>query len=432
MKGRSYMQEEIIAAIDFGSRKISASIGKVSDENDNMDIFAVESCTSSGIKKGMIEDADKARECVLSLLSKLERKTDKKVSDVSIGISSRKVRITEISLKTEINDTIAKGDIRKLYKKALSYKKSISQNEKVIDAIINFYIVDGKVVDKNVLNWKGNALEINFTLVIIDKDVIDKYYKVFENTKFNIKFVKLNIFSAKQIFLNRKNSIGETVLIDIGAEVCDIAVFNNGIAEFVSSVPAGGSNISKDLSIGTKLAYTECDNFKKIYSGNYITLFNDDSVDQNINVGTVSISKDMFYNVTNARIEDILNYVNNELKKSSHYDNICSIILFGNGLSYFEKVGEFSKSILKKNVKIITNKELGLRSSENITSMAVLKDTEDLINVIGIYKKAPVKNGTINDIKPIDAEALNQDNEKNEYEEDTILTKVKNFFRKII
>ncbi|WP_244833250.1 cell division FtsA domain-containing protein [Clostridium sp. BJN0001] len=424
------MQEEIIAAIDFGSRKISASIGKVSDENDDMDIFAVESCTSLGMKKGIIDDEAKVRESVLSLLLELEKRTNKKVSDVSIGISSRKVRITEINLKTEINESIKKSDIRKLYKKALSYKKSVSENERVIDAIINFYIVDGKVFDKNVLNWKANSLEINFTLAIIDKDVIDKYYNIFENTKFNIKFIKLNIFSAKQIFLNKKNSIGEIVLIDIGAEVSDLAVFNNGIVEFVSSVPAGGSNISKDLSVATNLSYTECDNFKKIYSGNYITLFNDNSVNENINVGTVSISKEIFYKVTNARIEDILNYVNNQLKKTSHYDNICSIILFGNGLSYFEKVGEFSKSILKKNVKVITNKELGLRSSENITSMAVLKDTEELINVIGILKKVSIDNEALNNIKPIDAETLNQDNEKNE--EDTILTKVKNFFRKII
>ena len=73
----------------------------------------------------------------------------------------------------------------------------------------------------------------------------------------------------------------------------------------MSSIPVGGNNISNDLAICGEFSFLEADNIKKIYSSNYKTLYKDNSVPNEIEVGTVKVSKELFYEVTNARIEEI-------------------------------------------------------------------------------------------------------------------------------
>jgi cell division protein FtsA len=176
----------------------------------------------------------------------LEEKTKKDIKGISIGISSNNIRITEIT--TAINlpeEKVTSNDIRKALKNGQK-SITISEEECVVDVLINFYILDGKVIHKDIINWKGRKLEISLTLVIGQTNEIQKYYELFKDTKYDIEFIKLNVLAGKQIFLNEKNSMGNVALVDIGAGITDIALFNNGIPKNINAIPLGGNNITND------------------------------------------------------------------------------------------------------------------------------------------------------------------------------------------
>ena len=257
------------------------------------------------------------------------------------------------------------------------------------------------------------------------KKEIDKYYELFNETKYKIEFIKLNILAGKQIFLNEKNSIGDIALIDVGAADIDIAIFNNGIPKNIASIPLGGNNISNDLAICGDISFSEAENLKKIYSSNYKSIYEDDSINDEIKVGTTKVSKELFYKVTNARIEEILNHINMELKKTGHYDRICSIILYGDGLSYFEDINEIVGNIFEVKAKIINKSDLGIKNSENITSLAIAKEVYDRLNLLGDNSKI-LTSDSIEKKKVIETENVDNDESKNH-----ILKKFKDFFEKI-
>jgi cell division protein FtsA len=417
------MQQEIITSIDFGSKKLSATVA-VGDK-DELEILGVKSCKSVGIEKGLVVDIEKCKEAVISLLGELEEKTKKKVSGIAIGISSNKVRITETTVEIDLNEEKVTGeDIRKALKMG---KKSvpISSDETIVDVLINFYILDGNVVHKDVLNWKGRKLEINLTLIVAEVAEIQKYHELFKETEYYVEFVKLNILAGKQVFINEKNSIGNIALVDVGAGIVDIALFNNGIPKNISNIPIGGNNITKDLAICGQFSFLEADNIKKIYSSNYKALYLDNSLSDEIEVGTIKVSKELFYEVVNARIEEILNHVNIKLKNTGHYDRICSIILYGDGVSYFEDINEVGKKIFKIKTKFIRKEELGIKNSENITSLAIAKEVYDRLNLLGDKIKAPTNKS--NEKKKISEKKYLHNNES----ENHILKKVKAFFKEI-
>ncbi len=235
------MQEEIIASVDFGSKKLSASLAVKKDEED-MQILGVKYCKSKGIEKGIIKDVDKCREGLKTLLKDLEDKTGRNIKNISAGISTRNIRITEVTVSISlIEGIVRKEDIKEALKKARN-ATSISDNEILIDTLINFYILDGKVLHRDILNWRGNKLDVNLTLIIGLKDEIIKYYEVFKGTSYKLSNIKLNVLCGKQIFLT-EDEVGDKVLVDIGAGNIDMAIFSNGIPKYIGSIPLGGSNI---------------------------------------------------------------------------------------------------------------------------------------------------------------------------------------------
>ncbi|WP_294392236.1 cell division FtsA domain-containing protein [uncultured Clostridium sp.] len=420
------MLQEIITAIDLGSKKLSATIA-VKDENDELEILYTKSSKSSGIEKGIITDIVKCREALEKLLKELEEKTKRDIKNITVGISSRELRITETTVKIDLKDG-------KVTKESLSYglnkaknNFALSSEETIIDEIINFYIINNQVVYKDILNWKADSLEMNLTLIIGNKKEINKYYELFKDTKYVLSDIKSNIVTGKQIFLNEKKYDGETVLVDIGAGEIDLAVFDNAsILKCMSSIPVGGNNISNDMAICGEFSFLEADNIKKIYSSNYKTLYKDNSIPDEIEVGTVKVSKELFYEVTNARIEEILNHIHIELKKTGHYDRICSIILYGDALSYFEDISEIVRKIFKIKIKIVKDVDLGIKNSENITSLALVKEVYDRLILLGDNKIMPNNKQEEKPIVDEDTEILH-----NNEDESHILNKLKSFFNKI-
>lgn len=420
------MLQEIITAIDLGSKKLSATIA-VKDENDELEILYTKSSKSSGIEKGIITDIVKCKEALEKLLKELEEKTKRDIKNITVGISSRELRITETRVKIDLKDG-------KVTKESLSYglnkaknNFALSSEETIIDEIINFYIINNQVVYKDILNWKSDSLEMNLTLIIGNKKEINKYYELFKDTKYVLSDIKSNIVTGKQIFLNEKKYDGETVLVDIGAGEIDLAVFDNAsILKCMSSIPVGGNNISNDMAICGEFSFLEADNIKKIYSSNYKTLYKDNSIPDEIEVGTVKVSKELFYEVTNARIEEILNHIHIELKKTGHYDRICSIILYGDALSYFEDISEIVRKIFKIKIKIVKDVDLGIKNSENITSLALVKEVYDRLILLGDNKIMPNNKQEEKPIVDEDTEILH-----NNEDESHILNKLKSFFNKI-
>lgn len=420
------MLQEIITAIDIGSNKLSATIATKNNSNE-LEILLTKSCKSAGIEKGTIADINKCREAIEKLLKELEEVTKRNIKSLTVGISSRKIRIAKTTVKVELKDgEVTQESLMEGFDRA---KKNflLGEEDIIIDEIINFYIINNQVIYKNILNWKAESFEMNLTLVIGDRSEIEKYNDIFENTKYKIDNIKSNIITGKQIFLSENKYSGDYALIDVGAGEIDIAVFDNNVSmRNMASIPLGGNNISNDLAICGEISFLEADNMKRMYSSNYKTLYKDKSTSKQIKSGTLEVSKELFFEVINARIEEILNHIHMELKKSGHYDRICSIILYGDALSYFEDIAEFASNIFKKNVKIVKGIDLGIKNSENITSLALVKEVYDRLILLGDNKMIPNN-------KRLEEENVNEDTEilHNNEGENHILNKLKSFFNKI-
>ena len=370
----------LVAAVDFGSEKLSVSLGK--EEDSNFNIIDSLSGTSRGIEKGFIKDKVKCIEDLKMVMKDLSGVAKNETIDVYAGISARGLRSVEIL--TSVNSKyglIRSEDIKRAIERG---KRNVvlDKEEDIVDIVINNYILDGKVVCENPIGSAGSTLSLNITVIVGPMDELCLFKEVVTEAGYRFAGFLVNIIAGKQVFVQGKSAVGIRALVDIGGGTSDLAVYEDGTLKYIYSIPVGGNNITKDLSICGEFSISEAEEFKKAYSNKYFTLNNDIMRDDEIDFNSIKVSKTLFYEVTSARIEEILRYVNLDLKNTSFFDGICSIIIYGDGISYYEYIDDMIRDSIEKRTKIITKEKLGIEDSENITSLALVKEVYDRFKLI--------------------------------------------------
>lgn len=375
------MEGLTLAAIDFGSKKISISLGQGND--DDIEIMGSYFANSKGINKGIITDEEKCCQSLMRLVQEVEHSSVlNKLESVYVGISSRNIRLSEVTSSVNLREgKVRRADIKRAIEKG---KRTVILNdgEEIVDTVINFFNIDENIVNENIIGWRANILSVNFTILIGESEELEKYKRIITNCGLTIDGFVPNVLSGRKVFLNEKTALGMKALIDIGAGTSDIALFNNGVLKYISSVPLGGDNITKDLSICGKFTLSEAENIKNIYSSTYERLPKEEI---EVNVGSAVVSTNLFYEVTKARIEEIVEYVNLELKKTSFFEGICSIIIYGDGISSYENVFSLIEKQIDKKVKVIDSHCLGMENFSNISSLSIIKDMYDRLKLLYDY-----------------------------------------------
>lgn len=110
------MNELTLTAIDFGSKKISISLGR--ENNDDIEILGSYFKSSDGINKGTIIDEEKCCQSLMGLIEEVEQKTLKKLRNVYVGISSRNIRLSEVTSSVNLREGKVRGaDLKRAIEK---------------------------------------------------------------------------------------------------------------------------------------------------------------------------------------------------------------------------------------------------------------------------------------------------------------------------
>ena len=373
------MHDEKIVAVDFGSKKLSASMA--SKVKEDIEIYGSSFIQSKGIEKGFVTNEDKCMESVKKLLKNLEKSTKEYIKEVYVGITSRGIRTAEVLAEINIEDgKISSEEIQRVIKKGKN-AVNLGDTEEIVDSIINFFVVDERVVTENVVGWIAHNLKVNITFCIGKKAEIEKFKRVIINSGYIFKGFIVNIFAGKNIFLQGRNATDVHVLVDIGGGTSDYAIFKESILKKIGCIPIGGNNITKDLSICAEIPIGEAEKVKIICSSEYEKFDEESSLEEFMDIGPSKISKKLLYEVIKARLEEILKIVNDEIKNSSYYQGVCSIIIYGDGIVYYKNIGSLVKNEFDKKTILVNNEYLGIKDSLNITSLALVKEVADRLNM---------------------------------------------------
>jgi cell division protein FtsA len=109
-------QDQFIAAVDIGTTKIVAIVGKI-NENEKLEILGMSKTVSKGVKRGVVLNIEETVNAIQTTVEEVQKKTGLLLYDVFVGIAGqhiKSIRNRGYINRVSFDDEITHDDIQKL------------------------------------------------------------------------------------------------------------------------------------------------------------------------------------------------------------------------------------------------------------------------------------------------------------------------------
>ncbi len=319
---------DFIAAIELGSSKITGIAGKKNSDGSIQVLAYAKEDSSSFIRKGVIYNLDKTAQGLTSLINTLEGELNASIAKVYVGIGGQ-------SLRT----------VKNVVSRDLKEETIISQElvDAVCDENLAIPLIDLNILDVAPQEYKvGNNLQADPVgvatnhiegrfLNIIARSAIKKNLEhCFEQSKIEIADTFISPIVTANVVLTEGERRSGCALVDFGADTTTISIYKNNILRFLTVIPLGGNLITRDI---TSLQLEEEDaETLKIQYGN--ALYEAEEEEKTI-IQTEDESRTIelqeLNNIIEARTEEIIANVWNQIQLSGYDDKLLSGIVMTGG-----------------------------------------------------------------------------------------------------
>ncbi|HRU50490.1 MAG TPA: cell division FtsA domain-containing protein, partial [Candidatus Absconditabacterales bacterium] len=223
--------------------------------------------------------------------------------------------------KRIMDPEIGDGDVEHLSKVIADVANK--NNMETIKITPVYRIIDEDKKEKDPIGLKGKRLELAADAFMIPKNLYNGVMEAFEKVGLSVSDVIPNILSASEIALDYDRKDLGVVLIDIGKNHTSYAIFEEGYPLGYGTIPIGGEDVTKDISIGMQIDIKEAEDIKKTH-GTAI-------VDKHVTEDT-PLDIHFLTEIISSRYEEIFNKINNHLVKIDRDGKLAGgIILIGGG-----------------------------------------------------------------------------------------------------
>jgi len=343
-------KNEIIAGIDVGSANIRTVIVQIFPEEELPRVIGVGVSDSVGIRKGMIVDLEETIKSVNESVEKAERSAGVSVKSAIVSIGGNHIvsqNSKGVIAVGRADGEVTEDDIERVINAAQAI--SIPPNKEIIHIIPRSYSLDDQKNIKDPLGMNGVRLEVDAMIIEGSTPVVKNLQKSIEQAGIEIgEFVLSPLAAAKATLSKRQKELG-VVLVDIGGGTTSMAVYEENDLLHTAILPIGGNHITNDLAIGLRTSIDVAEKVKMEF-GN--ALPRDINKKEDINLAEIDpneegiVSRHHVAEIIEARLEEIFNMVNKELKMIARDKLLPGGAVLVGGTAKIPGVVDLAKNIL--------------------------------------------------------------------------------------
>lgn len=355
------MDERYIASIDLGTYKIALAVARVED-NDVQVIFYDEAA-SEGIRYGSVFNPNKVAVPLEGLIRKAEKELGIRILQVGVGLPrfgiKQQIAKGEVP-RTDTGSSITKEEIDNLKNMALdNYPLEDESKEMIYCAIPQSFTTDDyhQGIESDIIGMISDKLEGNFKIFIGNRSKVNYIDKIFNDLGIAIGKTYFVPEVTAEIVLSNEERENGVALIDFGAGVTSVCVYQNGILRHFGSIPFGGSTITNDiklegnfsnkLSENIKIAYGACmpDKLASISEKIIRVMYKESGMEKDLGVRYLS-------EIITCREKEIIDAILYEIQRSGFADFLRSGIVITGGGAEMANLGNYIKELSGYNVRI--------------------------------------------------------------------------------
>ncbi len=329
-------REHIVVGLDIGTEFIRVTIGQLAGDDPDPSIVGVGVAPSAGLRRGNVIDVDETVKSIAAAVEEAERTSGVSVGSALVNISGSHIESQNsrgVVAVSRADSEIGNEDVGRAVEAAKAV--AVPANKEIIHVIPREYVVDGQAGIKDPVGMSGIRLEVEAHVISAATPQIKNLNKCIYQAGIEVEDMVLSgLGSAHGVLSKRQKELG-VALLDIGAGVSDLAVFEEGDVYASAVLPVGGSHVSNDLAIGLK---TDTDIAERVKLEYGHALPKDVKGKETVDIGALShgeenmVAKKLISEIVEARMTEILNLVRKELKQIDRDGKLpAGIVLTGGG-----------------------------------------------------------------------------------------------------
>ena len=348
-------KEQYVAAIDIGTTKIVAIVGK-KNENGKIEILGLSKALSKGVKRGVVLNIEETVNAIQTTVEDVQRRSGILFSEVFVGIAGQHIKSMKnrgYIMREAYDDEIKKEEVFKLIEDM--HKIHIDIGEEIIHVIPQNFIVDNETGVKSPIGMCGRRLEANFHIVIGQVAAAKNIEKCIRKANLIVKDMILEPLASSDAVLTDDEKEAGVVLVDIGGGTTDVAVYYDNIIRHTAVIPFGGNVVTKDIKEGCAILQRHAEQLKIQYGSALGDIAPDDKV---VSIPGISgrepkeISFKSLAYIIQSRMEEIIDAVNFEIQNSGYADKLAAGVVITGGGAMLKHLPQLMKFKTAMDVRI--------------------------------------------------------------------------------
>ena len=253
-------KSQYIAALEIGSSKI---VGAIAEKNNNGYVevmhLEVEKLVNS-VRHGCVQNVENTKGCINNIIKKLENRIDGSIDEVFVGFSGRSLHSepTEVNHNLDATVPITKEVLDRIVNDA---GRDPINNYETIKVVPRTYYVD-KNETKSPSGQFGSNINIKLNLIVAKPTLKLNLERVMSGSVSVRDYMVTPLVVADEILESSEKSLG-CMLVDLGAETTTVSIYKDGSLVYLTTLPLGGRNITRDITTGLNVLEDTAERVKK-------------------------------------------------------------------------------------------------------------------------------------------------------------------------
>jgi len=354
-------KDRIVVGLDIGTTKVCAIVASI-DAQDRIHILGVGKAPSDGLNRGVVINIDKTVNAIQSAVEQAQLSSGIEVNSVNVGIAGDHIRSMRSKGVITINNRdneITVDDVERLLEDC--QRIMLPTDQQIIHVIPQEFVVDGQDGIIDPVGMSGMRMEAEVHIITGLVSAAKNIYRCVERAGYQVADIILEPLASSYAVLDEEEKEAGVVLVDVGGGTTDVAIFRDNTIRHTAVIAIAGKKVTDDIRVGLSVLDDQAEKLKRKHGEAYINLIEEDEA---ITVPGIAgrppkeITKSILGKIIQARMEEIMEIVAIEIKRSGYSDSLSAGVVITGGGSLITNVCPLANEVLGMDAKIGTPRGL--------------------------------------------------------------------------
>lgn len=342
------MKPDHFVGLDIGTSTVRCVVGTFDPNGSNMpSIIGHGQAPNQGMRRGAVVHVDEVADAIVQAVTEAERISGFNIKHATVNVNGS--HVAGLNSEGVIAISAANREITtedRLRVEEAATIVNLPANREIVQFFAKSYSLDGQRNIKDPVGMRGVRLEVDAHMVTAASPNLRNLETALDKAEIHATHHTVSGLASAEAVLTRQQKEAGTALIDIGAGTTNLIVFEDGEVQYIAVIPIGGQHVTNDLAIGLK---TDLDVAEAVKLQHANIQKDHKKTTATVKIGDKShdFPFDEVVMIVEARIEELLEYVDKELGKIKKSRKLPGGIVLTGGTAKLPGIDEFAKDKLE-------------------------------------------------------------------------------------